>query len=218
MPSSNVAAEMLGPAPADIGREALRPPRCRFASATSSLRGRSGFASRAAYRVGNAVEDRGAMLLQAFEHRGRRRPLRHQHRGRAHCQRKRQRVAQPVGEEQLGRREHDVAFTNAQDRPGIEFRSLDQAGMNVHRALRRAGRARRIEPEAGVVAGRRRGLELRCRLSPSAIAGARAHADPCRTRRHVLRKGRLFSSGSNFGSSASDTINACARLSSSMNL
>ena len=103
----------------------------------------------------HAVEDRRLVLAQAREDGGGRRALGHQHRRRADRQRKRERVAEPVGEEELRRREHDVVLADAEDRLRVELGRLDQARVHVHRALGRAGRARRIEPEAHVVAGRR---------------------------------------------------------------
>ncbi len=56
----------------------------------------------------HAVENRRPLGDQALEYRRRRRALGHQHAGRADRQRKGQRVAQAVGEKELGRGEHDV--------------------------------------------------------------------------------------------------------------
>ena len=56
-------------------------------------------------------------LRSALEDGVRRRPLGHQHDGGAHAQREGQRVAQAVGEEELGGREADVALAQAQHAP-----------------------------------------------------------------------------------------------------
>ena len=107
----------------------------------------------------HAVEDRRLVLAQPREHRLRRRPLCHQHGRRADRQRKREAVAEPVGEEELRRGEDDVVLADPEDRFRVELRRLDQARLDVDGALRRAGRARRVEPETRVVARRVRGLE-----------------------------------------------------------
>ena len=99
------------------------------------------------------------MLAQDAADRRRARPFRHQHTRRADRHRKGQPVAKPIGEEQFRRRERDVAFGDAEHRDGIELGGLHEARMDVNRTLRPAGRARGIEPEAGLVGMRRRGVE-----------------------------------------------------------
>ena len=82
----------------------------------------------------------------------RRGPLGHQHDRRADAQGKRQRIAQPVGEEQLGSRKADVVFGQMKNRLAVQLRRPVRIGLRVHRALGLAGRARGIQPEAGIVA------------------------------------------------------------------
>ena len=104
---------------------------------------------------GDAVEDRRLPFDQPLEHRVGRRALGHQDRRRADRQRKGQRVTQAVGEEELRGREHDVGFADAEDGLAVELGGGDEVRVEMHRALRRSGRARRVEPEAHVVAGGR---------------------------------------------------------------
>ena len=85
-----------------------------------------------------------------------RRPLGHQQRRRADAHREAQRIAQAVGEEQLGRREADVGLAQAQHALAVQLGRPVGVGVRVHGALGAAGRARRIEPEAGVVGARSR--------------------------------------------------------------
>ena len=151
---------------------------------SSPRAGSSGLASSAAIQRGHAVEDRRLVLAQPREDRGRRGPLGHQHRRGADRQRKREAVAETVGEEQLRRREDDVVLADAEDRLRVELGGRDQARLHVHGAFRRAGRTRRIEPETGIVAGRRRRRERRARCRHQ--LGKRAQASgPCRRSRRT---------------------------------
>ena len=128
--------------------------------------GKAGFDEQGGVKRRHAVEDGRLLLDQALEHRVRRRPLGHQDGGGADGEREGQRVAQAVGEEELRRREHDVGFPDAEHRHGVELGGEDEVRVQVHRALRRAGRARRVQPEAHVVA------QWSARLRPSASAVA----------------------------------------------
>ena len=101
------------------------------------------------------------MLAQQRGDAVRRRPVAQQHRGGADRQWKRHGVAEAVGEKQFRHRIADVAFLEAGDRRAVEIGGELQAGVNVHGALRLAGRARGVEPERHVVAGCRRGVRLR---------------------------------------------------------
>ncbi len=107
----------------------------------------------------HAVEDRRAIRSETFRDGRWRWALGHQHGGCADRQRKRERVAEAIGEEQLRRREHDIVLPDAEDAAAVQLRGLDEAGVDMHRALRHAGRARRVEPEANVVRTGRRGVE-----------------------------------------------------------
>ena len=127
-------------------------------------------------------EHRRAMLAQRGEDRLGARRAGHEHRGRAEPQREREAVAQPVGVEELGRREDDVVLAQAEHlaREGLA-RHLDVV-VQVHDALGLARRARAVEPEGHVVAVRRRRVEL------VALRGQRRRrARPRRCRR---RRGR----------------------------
>ncbi len=125
------------------------------------------------------------MRAQAREHRRGGRALGHQHGRRADGERKRERVAQPVREEELCRREHDVVLADAENRLRVELGRLHEARMQVHGSLRRARRSRRIQPEARVVAGRRGGRKRRWR------------------RRHQARE-RKVAAGIGFGGRSGD--------------
>ncbi len=116
----------------------------------------------------NAVEDRRLMPVEPRDDRRRGGPLRHQHGRRTDRHRKRQRIAQTIREEELRGGVHDIVLAYAEHRLRIELRGQNEARVRVHRALGRARRARRIEPEARVVAGRlgrrarrRRGIHQR---------------------------------------------------------
>ena len=123
--------------------------------------GKAGVDEQGGVKRRHAIEDGRLLLDQALEHRIRRRPLGHQNGGGADGEREGQRVAQAVGEEQLRRGEHHVGLADAEHRHGVELGGEDEVRVQVHRALRRAGRARRVEPEAHVVAQRWGGLGLR---------------------------------------------------------
>ena len=110
------------------------------------------------------VKDRRPVLAQHAADRRRRRPLGHQHAGGADRQRKGQCIAEPIGEEQLCRREHDIPLVDAEHRDGIELRRLHQARMDMHGALRPSRRPRRVEPEAWLVRMGRRGVGRRRHL------------------------------------------------------
>ncbi len=116
---------------------------------------------------GNAVENRRLLLHQALEHGLRRRALGHEDGRRADRHREGERIAQPIGEEKLRRRKHHVRFANAENRLRVELGRRNQVRMQVHRALGRPGRAGRVEPEADVVARRRRRFGLGRRLGES---------------------------------------------------
>ena len=68
-----------------------------------------------------------------------------------------ERVAEAIGEKELGDRVANVVLGEAEERFGIELVGEREVGVGVHRALRPAGRAGGVEPEADVVAHRRRG-------------------------------------------------------------
>ena len=76
----------------------------------------------------------------------------HQHRGRPEPQREGEPVAQPIGVEQLRRRERDVAGADAEHAARVVLARVLDVVLQMHDALGLAGRARAIEPEGHVVA------------------------------------------------------------------
>ena len=90
------------------------------------------------------------------KHGVRQRPARPQHRGGADRHRERHGVAEPIGEEQLGGRKHDVVGADAEHALSHQPRRRHQAGMDVPDAFRVAGRAGRVEPERDLVGDGRR--------------------------------------------------------------
>ena len=87
-----------------------------------------------------------------------------QHRGRAHRQGEGQGVAEAIGKEQLGHREHDVVLAVADDALTVQPGGLHGTAVHVQHALAHSRRARRVEPEGGFVgAGPRRRVVRRVR-------------------------------------------------------
>ncbi len=132
-------------------------------SASSSRAGRSGCTSSAPNSVGTPQKIVARCVRRIVLDRVGRRARRVQHRRRADRHRKRQRVAQPVREEQFRRGVHDVVLAHPEHVLREQLRGANQAGLHVHGALRLAGRARRVQPEAHVVGPRRRGVGERRR-------------------------------------------------------
>ena len=119
----------------------------------------------------------------ALEHGVGRRPLGHQQDGRADREREGQRIAEAVREIELGGGEADVGFGQAEHGLAVELGGPPGVGMGVHRALGLAGRARRIEPERGVVAAGRGGLGQRLVRGEERTEGDRAGGQRARRRR-----------------------------------
>jgi len=104
-----------------------------------------------------------ATPIQAAQDRGdslRRRAIRREDGGGADRHGEGHGVAEPVGEKELRHRVADVAFLEAEHTAGIEVGGEPQIGVDVHRALGPAGRARGIKPKAHVVARGRRGIRF----------------------------------------------------------
>ena len=100
------------------------------------------------------------MLAQQSRDTVRRRAFRVEHGGRTDRERKRHRVAETIGEKQFRHRIADITLLQSGNWRAIEIGCEFEARMHMHRALRLAGRARRIEPERNIVAGRRRRVGL----------------------------------------------------------
>ena len=124
------------------------PAETQQRSFSSSRCGRVGAREERGIEGRHRVEHRDRMLAQDRGDAVGRRPVRQQHRGGADRQREGQRVAEPVGEEQLRHREADVVLGDAEHGAAVEIGGEPQIGVHMHRALRLAGRARGVEPEA----------------------------------------------------------------------
>ncbi len=129
----------------------------------------------------HSIENRRFLFREPLEHGGRRRAFGHQNRSGAGRERKGERVAEAVREKELRRGEDDIALLVPEDRLGVELRREDHAGMNVNRALRHAGRAGGIQPEAGIVGrgrcGRKPGFPLRQHLFERGVTLSAAPGD-----------------------------------------
>ena len=99
--------------------------------------------------------------FDGLEGRRSRRPSRKENRLPARPQREEQRVPQAVGEEKLGRREADVVFSNSQRTDAEVMADGNGRAVRMHNPLGRAGRARGIHKETGIVGARGGGFERR---------------------------------------------------------
>ena len=219
----DVDAEMALEPLADVGRQRLAGRRDEPQGDLVALRQDRG-GEHAGEAGRRAVEDRGLdaadLSAPAPEHRFRRWPLAHQQHRRANGEREGQRVAEPVGEEQLRRREADVVPAKPQDRLAVELGGPVGVRLGVDGALRPASRPRRIEPEGGIVgvrAGRPRerrvSVQERLELDLAELHGL------ARTRDHHFVDLMVGLGEGGFQRSASSaplTIAACARACSSM--
>src|SRR5262249_42439075 len=112
----------------------------------------------------HAVENCRPVLTQNAANRSWGRALAEQDGGCADRKRKTERIAKPVGEEQLGCGEDDVTLLNSEYRLGVELGGPHRTRVYMDCALRCACGARRVKPEAGVVGTRVRSGEIRsCR-------------------------------------------------------
>ena len=107
----------------------------------------------------DAEEDRGTLTRDQLEHRVRRRPLRVQHALPADAHREVARVAEAVGEEELGGRVHLVGRPEAEHLLRIGLGGDDHVVVEVDGSFGAARRARGVQPERDVVARGGRGLE-----------------------------------------------------------
>ena len=123
---------------------------------------------------GRAEEQRRLRFGPALEDRLRRGPLRHEQHARAGGKRKGERVAEPVGEEELRRGKAQVALRHAEHAAPVELRRPVGIAVRVDGPLGPAGGARRIQPEPGVVRSRRRGRRRGC-VRRKRIAQRTAH-------------------------------------------
>ncbi len=166
-------AEMVGPALADVLRQGFAGRGAQAQRHVALLR-QVGGGEHAAVTGGRAVEHRGPLVLEALEAGLRCGALGHQHHAGAHAEREAQRVAQAVGEEQLGGGEHHIVLTQREHALAIQLGGPVKIGLGVHRALGRAGGARGIQPERRLVAVRVGGL--RCGRVAAHQGGEVVHA------------------------------------------
>ena len=102
---------------------------------------------------GHREEQRRRLRGDELADRRRRRPLGvEDHRG-TRTERERERVAEPVGEEQLGDRQEPVGGRDPEHRAGIRVVRRLHVAVGVHDALRQPGGARRVQPERRRIRG-----------------------------------------------------------------
>ena len=131
----------------------------------------------------HAVVDRGPERFDGGEGRGRRRPVRAEHRRAAGPERECHGVAEPVGEEQLGGGEVGVVPGDAERVDPEILAGHHHVAMAMNGALGRAGRSRRIEPEGRVGGcGRRRGQSIQRFGKPRGEGIALAFGGQCMRR------------------------------------
>ena len=175
----HLAAEVRREALAHFARQRLArrhaAAQCDLVACRQVLRGKHRRVQRR-----HAEKHAWSVLHQSLEYGRRRRPLSHQHHGCAGRKRKGQRIAEPIGKEELGGGEHHIVLSQSEHLPPIGFIGPVEVRMRMHRTLGTAGRSRRVEPEGDVVAaGRGRRL------------GSACLADPCREFGRVVRQRTL---------------------------
>ena len=102
-PLDDFETEALGPTVEEIGRQRLRRRQAQRQAAEVG-RGRARVVDQGVVQRRQPEQEGRPIALDAIEDRIGRGPPRTQHRGRADRERKRERVAEAVGEENLGRR------------------------------------------------------------------------------------------------------------------
>ena len=197
----HVDAVALLPAPPDVRRQGLTR-----GDAVSQLQiralGRAGMGEEGGIECRHGIEHRHRMAAQDRGDCLRGRAIRREDGGGADRHGESHGVAEPVGEKELGHRIADVAFLEAEHTAGIEVGGQAQIGVDVHRALGPAGRARGIKPKAHVVArgGRGVGFGPRAReqiletAMPACVLARDDHAQRIRARTDQIgefRKQRL---------------------------
>ena len=152
-------AEAGGEAALQVGRQGLAGGDRRPHRARTWTPGRS-VSSRPATKPGLAKNSVGCSVRDELGDLGRGRPAGVEDRRGADRERERQRVAEPEGEEQLGDRQAAVVGSDREHLAGVRLGGGLRAAVAVHDALRRARRARAVEPERGRVLGGRRNGRL----------------------------------------------------------
>ena len=156
-------AERALPAPIDVSRQRLAGRNAeahrRKVEARRSIRD----VEHRRIRRRHGEEQRRFAARGKLEDCFRQRPARIQDRRRADAEREIQRVAEPVGEEELGDRVCPLVLRDAQDVLAEMIAAERHVVVQMDRALGEAGRARAIEPKRGVVFAGLEGAELRRR-------------------------------------------------------
>jgi len=160
----NVVAESLVPSPSQCRRQRFSR---RHAQAQSQLLPAGRVFRREQRRIQgrDAVIHRRPMLNQAPVHRLRRGSFRHHDDRRARGQRKRQRGAQSVSEEQLGCGEGDVRLRKPEYPAPVQLPCQHEMRVKMDRSLRKSRRSGGVEPEAHVVDRCSDRLECFCRAA-----------------------------------------------------
>ena len=157
----DIDAEMALEALAEFGRESLASGGDEAQSHLLARRQAGGGKHAGKARRG-AVEhgrpDAADLAAPALEHRVRRGAALHQQGGGADAHRERQRIAEAIGEEQLGGGEADIVLAQGQHGFAVKLQSPVGVAVRMHRAFGPAGRARGIKPESGIVGAGRGGL------------------------------------------------------------
>jgi len=92
-------------------------------------------------------------------------PMLVEHRGRAHPERHRHIVPEPIGEEQLGLGIADILRAQSENVHAHELAGHDHVAMTMNRGLGSAGRSGRVKPKTIIFGRRRDGSEIGRRLS-----------------------------------------------------
>jgi hypothetical protein len=188
MPSTMSTPKCALEALADLGRQRFAGRRHQ---AQGHVRGGQPRVGQHAGKAGGGAVEHGGLhaahaAQPALEGGVGRGPLGHQQRGGAHAHREGERVAQAVGEEQLGGREADVALDQAQHRLAVQLAGPVGVGCCAPcpwagrwtrwSTARRPGRRRRWPPASAAV--RRCPGSSRTRLRPGAAAPPDATPPP----------------------------------------
>ena len=97
--------------------------------------------------AGTGEEQRRALGFDQLDDACRRRTARLEDDGATDGERERQRVAEAVGEEQLGDGQESVVLGDPEHLGGVRVSGRLQAGVAMHHALRQTGRAGAVQPE-----------------------------------------------------------------------
>ena len=148
-------AEAIAEPALQVGRERL-PRRHRRPHALEGVGRGASVSSSAATKPGLAKNSVGRSACDQLDHAGRGGTTWLEHGGRTRREGEGQRVAQAVGEEQLGDREAAVVLGDPQHPGGVRVGGGLEVAVAVHHPLGETGRPRAVQPEARRV-GRRGG-------------------------------------------------------------